>query len=446
MMTLTPDTQLTDNHGFTKKQKNELFSKINWRLMPLLFICYIIAYIDRINVGFAKLQLREVLGVDDRIFGSIYGIGAGLFFIGYFIFEVPSNLVLHRVGARIWIARIMIVWGCVTILTMFISSTFTFYLIRFLLGAAEAGFFPGVIFYLTFWYPEKERARTIALFSTGGVIAGIIGSPLSGTILDLHGKMGLDGWQWLFLLEGIPAVLMGIIILIMLPNGPGNAKWLGDNEKMWIHKRLKEEAELVKDETHFKLKGVLSSSRVWLLCLIYFLMTFGAYGFEMWLPSIITDFSGMSYTLVGFINAIPYVGAVILMLIIGTHSDKTGERRWHVATAALIAAVGFAFSTYFRNPFLSVAALTMAFAGLKSTMGPFWVLGTTFLSGSAAAGGIALINSVGNLGGFFGPTLVGIIRDRTGSTNIAFWIFGASLLLMAILVLTVKENKKKLQS
>lgn len=441
-----PDSPQKDKYGFTNKQTKELFSKINWRLMPLLFICYIIAYIDRINVGFAKLQLREVLGVDERIFGSIYGIGAGLFFIGYFIFEVPSNLILHRVGARIWIARIMVVWGIVTMITMFINSTTTFYIIRFLLGAAEAGFFPGVILYLTFWYPEKERARTIALFSTGGVIAGIIGSPLSGSILNLHGAFGLDGWQWLFLLEGIPAIIMGIVILVMLPNDPKHAKWLSESEKSWIHGRLSDEAELVKDETQYKLKGVLSSGRVWLLCLIYFLMTLGAYGFEMWLPSIINGFSGMNYTLLGFINAIPYAGAVILMLVIGYHSDKTGERRWHVAVAALIAAIGFGISTWFNNPILSVAALTFAFAGLKSTMGPFWVLGTTFLSGTAAAGGIALINSVGNLGGFFGPTLVGIILDRTGSTDIAFWVLGTALLLMAILVLLVKENKKAIQS
>ncbi|HEX2921450.1 MAG TPA: MFS transporter [Bacteroidales bacterium] len=435
-------SSLQDKHGFTKKETSILFSKINWRILPLLFICYIVAYIDRINVGFAKLQLREVLGVDESIFSSIYGIGAGLFFIGYFIFEVPSNLILHRVGARIWIARIMVVWGFVTMITMFINSTATFYAIRFLLGAAEAGFYPGVIFYLTFWYPEKERAKTIALFSTGGVLAGVIGSPLSGAILDLHGKLGLDGWQWLFLIEGIPAILMGIIILLMLPNKPADAKWLSEKEKKWIDNKLNDETRLVKDQTHFKLAGVLKSGRVWLLCLIYFLMTFGAYGFEMWLPSIITEFSGMSYTLLGFINAIPYVGAVIMMLVIGIHSDKTGERRWHVAVSALIAAIGFGFSVYFKNPFLSIAALTLAFAGLKSTMGPFWVLGTSFLSGTAAAGGIALINSVGNLGGFFGPSLVGIIRDRTGSTDLAFMVLGASLFLMAILILIVRENKK----
>jgi D-galactonate transporter len=425
----------------TDQQSHELFSKITWRLLPLLFLCYIIAYVDRINVGFAKLQLQDVIGVNDQIFGSIYGLGAGLFFIGYFIFEVPSNLILHRVGARLWIARIMIVWGLVTMIMMFINSVASFYIVRFFLGAAEAGFFPGVILYLTFWYPERERARIIALFSTGGVLAGVIGSPLSGAILDLHGKAGLDGWQWLFFLEGIPAIIMGIIILIILPNSPQKAKWLSEEEKQWIKNRLDDEAALTKDQTHSKLKTVLSSGRVWLLCLIYFLMTLGAYGFEMWLPSIITEFSGLSYTLVGFINAIPYIGAVILMLIIGTHSDKTGERRWHVALAAGIAAIGFGLSTYFTNPYLSVIALTLAFAGLKSTMGPFWVLGTTFLSGSAAAGGIALINSVGNLGGFFGPILVGVVRDKTGSIDIAFWLLGGALLLMGLLILAVRENK-----
>lgn len=441
---ISPDNNsLTDPVNFTSDQSRTLYSRITWRLIPLLFICYIIAYIDRINVGFAKMQLQGVLGVDDRIFGSVYGLGAGLFFIGYFLFEVPSNLILQRVGARIWIARIMIVWGIVSSLMMFIRGTTSFYLIRFLLGVAEAGFYPGVILYLTYWFPDKERAHTVALFATGTVIAGIVGSPVSGAILELHGFFNLEGWQWLFLLEGIPAVLMGIIVVFILPDNPQKARWLSQNEKAWIRSRLDEEALRSKGRAHFRLSEVFTSGRIWLLCFIYFLLTVGIYGYEMWLPSIIKEFSGLSYSLVGLINAVPYLIAVVAMLIIGYHSDKTGERRWHVAAAAFAAAAGFGFSAYLHNPYLALMALMFSLVGLKSAMGPFWALSTTFLSGTAAAGGIALINSVGNLGGFVGPTLVGVVTDRTGSITTSLWILGGALLLMGILILTIRPAQLK---
>lgn len=424
-------------------KSHSLYSKITWRLIPLLFICYIIAYIDRINVGFAKLQLQEVLGVDDRVFGSVYGLGAGLFFIGYFLFEVPSNLILQRIGARIWIARIMIIWGIISSSMMFIHNIKTFYLVRFLLGVAEAGFYPGVILYLTYWFPDKERARTVALFATGTVIAGIVGSPLSGAILELHGSAGLEGWQWLFLLEGIPAVIMGLVVLLVLPDRPQNAKWLSSSEKDWIRLRLEEEMLQSRGRAHFRLYKALTSGRIWLLCFIYFLLTVGIYGYEMWLPSIIKEFSQMNYYAVGLINAVPYLAAVVVMLIIGYHSDKTGERRWHVAGPAFAAAAGFALSAYLKNPYLAMIALMTALVGLKSAMGPFWALSTTFLSGTAAAGGIALINSVGNLGGFVGPTLVGIVNDRTGSIVMSLWILGAALLLMGVLILAIRHTRLK---
>jgi MFS transporter, ACS family, tartrate transporter len=427
----------------TSEQSHALYLKITWRLIPLLFICYIIAYIDRINVGFAKLQLQEVLGVNDSTFGSVYGFGAGLFFIGYFLFEVPSNLILQRVGARIWIARIMIVWGIVSATMIFINSTTTFYIARFFLGVAEAGFYPGVILYLTYWFPDKERAHTVALFATGTVIAGIVGSPLSGAILDINSFGNLAGWQWLFILEGIPAVILGLIVIFVLPNRPANAKWLSPVEKEYIKIRLEEEAILSKGHAHFRLSEALMSGRIWLLCFIYFLLTVGIYGYEMWLPSIIKEFSGMSYSIVGLINAIPYIIAVIVMLLVGYNSDKTGERRWHIALTAFAAAIGFAFSAYLKNPYLAMISLTIALVGLKSAMGPFWALSTTFLTGTAAAGGIALINSVGNLGGFVGPTLVGIVNDKTGSIEISLWILGAALLLMGILILTIKTKQLK---
>lgn len=428
------------NAGITHGQSRALYNKITWRLIPLMFICYIVAYLDRINIGFAKLQLQEVLGVDERIFGSVYGIGAGLFFIGYFLFEVPSNLIMERVGARFWIARIMIVWGIISSCMMFIHSATSFYILRFLLGIAEAGFYPGMILYLTYWFPDKERAHTVALFATGTVVAGIIGSPVSGALLDLHGVAGLDGWQWLFLLEGIPAVLLGIIVIFVLPDRPRKAKWLSQSEKEYIESRLAEEAQQAKGRAHFRLSDAFKSGRIWLLSLIYFLLTVGIYGYEMWLPSIIKEITVKSYSVVGLINAIPYAASIVFMLIIGYHSDKTGERRWHVATAAFIAAAGFGLSAWLQNPFLALFALMASLVGLKSAMGPFWALATTFLSGTAAAGGIALINSVGNLGGFAGPTLVGVLRDKTGSIQMALWILGGVLLLMGLLILTIKKT------
>jgi ACS family tartrate transporter-like MFS transporter len=417
--------------------QSALLSAINWRLIPLLFFCYVIAYVDRINLGFAKLHLREVLGVNEAVFGAVYGLGAGLFFIGYFLFEVPSNLIMQRVGARIWIARIMIVWGLVSMAMMFIKSVPMFYAMRFLLGAAEAGFFPGVILYLTYWYPAKERARTIALFATGGVVAGIIGSPVSGAILGLDGKAGLAGWQWLFLLEALPAVIMGIVLLFILPNGPQHVTWLSAPQKAWLSTRLAAESSGVRAHEH-RFMDVIASGRVWVLCLLYFLMNIGSYGYELWLPSIIKSFSGKSDAIVGWINAVPYVIAAIVMLLVGRFSDRTGERRGVVAAAAISSAVGFGLSAYFTNPYLALASLALAFAGIKSTIGPFWALTTSFLTGPAAAGGIALINSVGNLGGFAGPYVVGMTKDRTGSNLVALLFLGTALLCMGLLALTLR--------
>ena len=430
-------TQPSESAALDAAQQSAVLSAINWRLIPLLFFCYVIAYVDRINLGFAKLHLREVLGVNEAVFGAVYGLGAGLFFVGYFLFEVPSNLIMQRVGARIWIARIMIVWGLVSMAMMFIKTVPMFYAMRFLLGAAEAGFFPGVILYLTYWYPAKERARTIALFATGGVVAGIIGSPISGAILGLDGTAGLAGWQWLFLLEALPAVIMGIVLLFILPNGPHHVSWLSATQKTWLRTRLAAEASHVRADGH-RFMDVIASGRVWVLCLLYFLMNIGSYGYELWLPSIIKSFSGKSDAIVGWINAVPYVIAAIVMLLVGRYSDRTGERRGVVAAAAISSAVGFGLSAYFTNPYLALASLALAFAGIKSTIGPFWALTTSFLTGPAAAGGIALINSVGNLGGFAGPYVVGMTKDRTGSNLVALLFLGTALLCMGLLALTLR--------
>jgi MFS transporter, ACS family, tartrate transporter len=424
----------------------KLTSKISWRLIPLLFLCYIIAYIDRINVGFAGLQLQKTFGVDSSSYLTIYGLGSGLFFIGYFLFEVPSNLILHRIGARVWIARIMIVWGIISSCMMFIKTPGSFYLMRFLLGAAEAGFFPGIILYLTYWFRGKDRARMVALFSTAATLSGFINSPISGKLIQLDGFKGLAGWQWLFLVEGIPAVLIGILVLCVLPDGPRKARWLSEEEKGRLA------AELMKDEdragsskTHHAL-DVFTSGRVWLLCAIYFLLNVGGYGFEMWLPQIIRAFSNLSTFQNSLLNGIPYIAATIFMVLNGRHSDRSGERRWHVAVSALIGAIGFIASAFTSNIALSIIALAIAFAGVKGMVGPFWALGTSYLSGTAAAAGIAWINSVGNLGGFFGPTIVGYLKKATGHYAGAVIVLGCGLAILACLAVMLRPSTDQPQT
>ena len=413
-----------------------LSTRIAWRLMPLLLTSYVVAYVDRINVGFAKLHLRDVLGVDDRVFGSVYGVGAGLFFLGYFLFEVPSNLIMQRVGARVWIARIMVVWGVVSGAMVFVGSASGFYAMRFLLGVAEAGFFPGVLLYLTAWFPARERAKTVATFAVGGLVAGIVGSPLSGAILGLDGVAGLAGWQWLFILEAAPAIVLGLVVFFVLPDGPEDVAWMSAEEKRWLREHLDADA-LAGGGTTSTLSAAFANARVWLLCLLYFLLNVGGYGYEMWLPTIVKGFSGQGDGIVGLINAVPYAAAAVVMLWTGRHSDRTGDRRGHVAASAFVSAAGFGLAGFLHNPWLAMAALTVAFVGLKSAMGPFWAMGTTLLTGTAAAAGIAFINSVGNLGGFAGPALVGVIRDRTGSDTTALYALGAALLLMGLVALFV---------
>ncbi len=433
-----------DINELSPADQERVLRRVTLRLIPLLFACYVIAYIDRINVGFAKLQLQSVLGVDPTLFNSIYGFGAGLFFVGYFLSEVPSNLILHRVGARRWIARIMILWGLVSMSFIFMKGVTSFYVLRFLLGAAEAGFFPGVILYITFWYPPAERARMIALFATGAIVAGAIGSPISGALLHMDGIAGLAGWQWLFLLEALPAVLLGFVVLTLLPNGPEDARWLTPREKDWIRNRLAQAAssESSSAARRHNLRDCFTSPVVWILCLIYFLRNIGTYGYEMWLPSMVKGMTGQSDVMVGVINSLPYIAAGFAMYWIGRHSDKTGERRGHMAAGAIGATVGFAIAATAQNVIVAIAGLTLAFAGSKASLPPFWALSTQFLRGTAAAGGIALINSVGNLGGFFGPTFIGLIKDKTGSNVGGLLLLGACYVGVAVLAFVVPDPSK----
>jgi MFS transporter, ACS family, tartrate transporter len=336
--------------------EEKVLSRVTRRLIPFMFLLYIVSYLDRINVGFAALQLNEALKFDPEVFG----LGAGIFFIGYFIFEVPSNLILERVGARIWIARILVTWGIISSAMMFVNGRTMFYILRFLLGVAEAGFFPGMILYLTYWFPAEARGRVVARFMTATAIAGVIGGPISGLLLRMTGTAGLAGWQWLFLIEGIPAIVLGFITLAYLPDGPKHAKWLTPDERDWILFTLDRERDQARHRAHHTLHEALRSRRVWVLALIYFSVIMSFYGISLWLPQIVQSFSGLSDLLVGFVSAIPYVGASIAMVIIGKNSDRRRERRLHVAFSAFAGAAGLTAAAFLKNPVAELAALSLA--------------------------------------------------------------------------------------
>ncbi|WP_338768299.1 MFS transporter [Massilia sp. METH4] len=407
-----------------------LYRRVSRRLLPFLFLCYVAAYLDRVNVGFAKLQMQADLALSD----TVYGIGAGIFFIGYFLFEVPSNLLMERVGARRWIARIMISWGFVSAATMFATGPVSFYVLRFLLGVAEAGFFPGVVLYLTYWYPAHRRARIVALFMSGVAIAGVLGGPLSGAIMSAFaGHAGLHGWQWLFLLEGLPSVALGIWTLFYLDDNLRAARWLGEADKAALERALEPEQ---RTRRHLPLPQLFASGTVWLLALVYFLFVMGLYGVSFWLPQLLKNSGVQDVFRIGLLTAIPYGVAAIVMVLAARHSDRTAERRWHIAGAGVAGAAGLLVATaYAHDTALALAALSVATAGILTTFPIFWSLPTALLGGTAAAAGIALINSVGNLAGFLSPYLVGAIRDATGSTAPGITLLAASLVLGALLVL-----------
>ena len=411
-----------------------VLAKVRRRLIPFLFLLYIVAYLDRINVGFAALQMNQALGFS----ATVYGLGAGIFFLSYVLFEIPSNVILARVGARIWIARIMITWGLVSSAMMFVRGVPGFYTLRFLLGMAEAGFFPGIIYYLTRWFPTRERARTIAAFMTATLIAGVIGGPLSGALLSFHGAGGLAGWQWLFLLEGVPAVVLGVVVLRVLTERPEEAAWLSAPEREALVACLREDAQTQHSETTAR---ALGNRRTWLLAIVYFTIPVTLYGIGFWLPQMLKTASGGSDFTVGLLTALPYAAGAIAMVIAGRHSDRTGERRWHVLAAALIGAVGLALSTASSGVAWSVLTMSIALAGLASMFGPFWALATSTMGGVGAAASIALVNSVGNTGGFVGPYLLGALNDATGSFRLGLCVIAAMLAGGAALVLLVRDER-----
>ena len=408
-------------------------AKARRRLIPFLFVLYLVAYLDRINVGFASLQMNRELGLSE----SVFGLGAGLFFLGYSIFEVPSNLILERVGARVWIARIMISWGVVAMAMVAVRGAGSFFAIRFVLGLAEAGFFPGVILYLTFWFPAREQARAVALFMTATALAGLIAGPVSGALLELHGLAGLSGWQWLFILEGLPAVILGVLVLRYLPDGPDNAVWLEIDERAALLMRLERERGRSTQKRQRSFREAISNSTIWILSLVYFAIIFGLYGVTFWLPQIIQSFGSRSDFGIGMLSAVPFFGAAVAMVFVGRASDLSGERRWHLAVSAAVGAVGLILASMTHSPFLSLGALSIAAAGIWGTFGPFWAMPPEFLSGTAAAGAIALINSIGNLGGFAGPYVVGMVKQATHSFAGGMILMAGSLVVAGILALTL---------
>ena len=408
------------------------FSKVTWRLLPLLFLCYVASYLDRVNVGFAKLQMLQDLKFSE----TVYGLGAGIFFIGYFIFEVPSNIILHKVGARMWIARIMITWGIISGAMIFVTSPTMFYVMRFLLGVAEAGFFPGVILYLTYWYPSHRRGKITALFMTGIAVSGVIGGPLSGWIMGaMPGVYGLTGWQWMFILEALPSLVLGVVVIFYLKDRIRDAEWLSEDEKCLLEEQIKQEYT---QKEELSVGQMFSNSKVWLSAIIYFCFVMGLYGVSFWLPTIIKTTGVTDPLNIGLLTAIPYAAAAISMILVGRSADKKRERRWHVAIPAFLGCIGLLLSTvYDHNTLLAMASLTLAAAGILTTLPLFWSLPTAFLGGTAAAAGIALINSLGNLAGFVSPYLVGWLKDITHSTNAGMFVLAASLVLGGLLTLAV---------
>jgi sugar phosphate permease len=405
------------------------YRKADVRLLPFLFLCYILAYLDRVNVGFAKLQMLKDLSLSDAGFAT----GAGIFFIGYFFFEVPSNVLLKKFGARMWIARIMISWGILSSCMMFVRGEWSFYALRFLLGIAEAGFFPGIIFYLTLWYPSRHRSTRTAWFVAAIAVSGVIGNPISGWIMDrLSGVMNLAGWQWLFLAEGIPSMVVGFWVIYYLDSSIEEVTWLTAEEKALLARNLLAEDQ---HKTQHKLRDAFNSRKVWVLSAIYFTLMIGLYGIAFWLPTIVKAFGIKGYLGVGLITAIPYGVAVVGMIFLSHHSDKTGERRLHYVLNVTVGAIGLILSGVFASqPVLAVIFLSVGTLGVIGSMPLFWPLPSAFLAGTAAAAGIGVVNSVGNLGGYFGPNIPIWARAVSSDKSAALYIISAILIVGALLM------------
>jgi MFS transporter, ACS family, tartrate transporter len=403
--------------------------KIARRIIPFLIVCYLVSYLDRVNLGFAALTFRRDLGLS----AEAYGLGAGIFFLGYFLFEVPSNILLEKLGARLWITRIMITWGVISAAMALVQGERSFYFVRFLLGVAEAGFFPGIILYLTYWYTSAERAKVVGQFMIAVPLSSVVGAPLSSWILEAFGNVGgLASWQWLFIIEALPAIVLGVIVYRYLDDGPADAAWLTAEEKQAVSARLASERSGREAIRRFTLRSALTHPRVLGLGLVYFGLVTGLYGFGFWAPQIVKAF-GLSIAATGWVVAIPFVCGAIVMIPWTHHSDVTRERTWHVALPAFVGGAGLIVGSYLASPLLAMIALTLGSVGTFAALPTFWTLPTALLTGTAAAGGIALINAVGNVGGFVGPYLVGWIKDNALAMKIVTDQAGANALSIAVI-------------
>ena len=406
-----------------------VLTKAAWRLIPVMCLMYVASFLDRVNVGFAAITMNQDLSFTPEI----YGFGAGIFFFGYFLFEVPSNLMLEKVGARAWMCRIMVSWGLLSMACAFVQGPLSFYVLRFLLGAAEAGLYPGMILYMTYWFPQATRARFIALFLAAVPAASVIGAPLSGLILDFEGS--LKGWQWLFVLEGIPSVLLGFGVLWLLPDGPASAPWLTADEKQLITARLAAEP---KGELH-GLWEMLADKRIWIFIIPDFSIVIALYGLGLWMPLMI---KGLGFTNweTGLLVALPYIIAMVAMVLIGLSSDRNKERVFHVAGSALLGALGLAAAALLTGPLALILAFCLASIGIYAALAVFWTLPTAILRGTAAAAGLALLNSFSNLGGYFGPSLMGWAKQQSGSYSFGLEVLAGFLLIAAVSVILIGKT------
>lgn len=433
----------SDTENSLTVEERSLYRKITWRLIPYLFLLYIVAYVDRVNVGFAAMDMKRQLGFSD----TVYGTGAGIFFLGYGLFDIPSNLMVQRVGTRLWIARIMITWGIIAAGMSFVHSAGSFYIMRFLLGVGEAGFVPGMLLYLTYWFPSHERARAVAKFMTATSLAGVVGAPLSSALLRLNGVWGLQGWQWLFIAEGIPTMLLGISVLFVLKDGPGDADWLHPEERRWLMGELEADRARYGATKHHAFADAFRMPVVWMLAFVYITIQIGVYVVNLWMPLILDSLSGAAghdASTIARYSTVPYLLAALFTVVVGWSSDRWNERRGHLGGCMALAAIGFAWAAASHSVAIALGAFCIAAMGLWSTMGPFWALMTRTVAGTAAATAVAMITTLGAFGGFVGPYVTGRLRDATQSFAGGLYAIGAICLAAALLCFCIPSQRQHL--
>jgi ACS family tartrate transporter-like MFS transporter len=434
-MTSTSSLRVSDKTAIG----NRTIRKLKIRLLPWLFLLFVVAYIDRINIGFAALTMNHELGVS----GQQFGIAAGIFFFGYFIFEIPSNLLLHKIGARIWMARILLTWGILAMATGLVRNLHQLYVVRFLLGVAEAGYFPGIILYLTYWFRRSERSEAVALFAAAVPIASIVGAPISGAILDHFHLMGVSSWRWLLILEGLPAIVCGLLTYFVLPSWPSEARFLTPEEREWLRAELADEEQQKLERRDYSVLQALVSGRVWFLTVIYFGMMIGLYALIFWTPQLLKSFSGLySNSTVGLLVMFPHLVGLVAMILVSRSSDRHLERAYHAGVPGLVAGAALLLLGWFHSPIVVVALLSLLAAGVYSFLSPFWAIPAEFLAGFAAAAGIGLMNSFANLGGFVGPYLVGVMSGWTGGIYSGLALAGIPLVISGSLLLLLPKEAR----